>query len=116
MAKEEKIPKDGTNPESKAEVNEEDKEKNITQLREVGQTLATIRKKPLLLIFYSVDGEIRKNDVYLLERKLEEKLSDYDMDLDVVIHTTGGNPQASYLIAQLIRDYCGKMDRGKTTK
>lgn len=98
-------------PNKDFEVEEDDKAENITKLNEIGQTIATIRKKPLLLIFYPDDGgSIRKNDVYILEKKLDEKLKDYDMDLDVVIHTTGGDPKASYLIAQLIRNYCSRMD------
>ena len=88
-----------------------DEKDNITKLTEIGQTIATMRGNPLVLIFYPDEGgSIRRNDVYLLENKLNKKLEGYKGKLDVWIHTLGGNPQASYLIAQLIRDYCGDIN------
>lgn len=109
MVKEKNAVEKPENP--KVDIKEEEKAENIARLTEIGKTISTIRGRPLLLIFYSSEGgSIIKNDVYLLEKKLDEKLKDYDMDLDVVIHTTGGDPKASYLIAQLIRKYCNKME------
>lgn len=93
-------------------IKEEEKNDLVIKLYEIGQTIATLRGKPLLLLFYSKEraGGIETEDIFHLENVLEQKLKDYHGDLDVVIQTIGGSADTAYLLSQLIRDYCNNME------
>lgn len=84
----------------------------ILELNKVGQEIANIRDRPLVLMFYSREdgGGIDEDDLYELEAKLDEKLENGATQIDVCIQTTGGDANTSYLLAQLIRKYCSFME------
>ncbi|MCH7850297.1 MAG: hypothetical protein IH845_01495 [Nanoarchaeota archaeon] len=89
-----------------------DQKEDIVKLKKIGNEISTIRQKPLLLIFYSRDNKssISPDDIFQLEKILEANIPGGVEDLDVCIQTLGGNADISYLLAQLIRDYCKKME------
>ncbi len=95
--------------EEQKEISEDDL---IINLYRVGQTIASIRNRPLLVMFYSREqiAGIKEEDLYFLEKKLEEKLGKKVKELDVLLQTLGGEADCSYLLAQLIRDYCDYME------
>ncbi len=80
-----------------------------TAIEEVCRQVVTLRKRPLLVIYYPWrHGSMEEADVeecYLAFRNggvlPEHRLE----NCDVLLHTTGGNPVAGYRIAQCIRDF-----------
>lgn len=86
-------------------------------LRKVDQLAAEIRdarNKPLLVLYYpdiggyvshldvrDIHDEFRRRDVSR-NRKLK--------DLDVILHTYGGDPNAAYRIGQVVRDFAKAID------
>lgn len=79
----------------------------IEELDKLASELCALRKKPLLVLYYhETEGEMREDDVEHIYEEIrrrgfhrENKLS----NLDVLLHTIGGDPHAGYRIAQLIR-------------
>ena len=73
--------------------------------------VVALRKRPLLVLFYPPQrGSMEESDVADCygafrngNRTPEEPLD----ELDVLLHTTGGNPVAGYRLAQCIRDFAG---------
>lgn len=70
-----------------------------------------IRKRPLLVMFYSENaGEIMPEDINALEEVfddfLRKKGKEGFKELDLLIHTHGGEAHTSYRLIQLIRTYC----------
>jgi len=73
------------------------------------------RKNPLLILYWSdLDGQIVDFDVAVLEKVFQDYCEENKIDriheLDVIISTRGGEVNASYLIAQLIRGYAKKVN------
>jgi hypothetical protein len=70
-----------------------------------------LRKRPLLVLYYAPhegQGEMIENDVEDIYREFRERGWSRDRkhpNLDVLIHTLGGNPDAAYRIAQILRDF-----------
>jgi len=81
---------------------------SIEELDQLCVQLSTFRNKPLLVLYYhEFEGEMREDDVEHICEEIrrrgfhrENKLN----NLDVFLHTIGGDPHAGYRIAQLIRD------------
>lgn len=66
------------------------------------------RKRPLLVMFWPNHGGIHENHIDLLYGALTDAglaRDDPLPDLDVLLHTVGGDPVAAYRMAQLVRDY-----------
>lgn len=77
--------------------------------------ITQIRKKPLLVMFYSENaGQIMPYDIDALEEVfddfLKEKKKSGFNELDLLIHTHGGEAHTSYRLIQLIRTYCKKLN------
>ena len=93
------------------ELPKEQKECLVT-LYNFGNEITNLRKRPLLIMFYSKEecSQIDEGDIYELEQKLNEKIPEGVFELDVCIQTLGGDANSSYLIAQLIRNYSNYME------
>lgn len=81
---------EGSNNEDKMQLTANQK-KGIIELSNIGRTIATIRGRPLVLMFYSKedDGGINEDDLYALENKLEERIPECVSEMDVCIQTSG---------------------------
>ena len=72
--------------------------------------LQRIRKKPLVVLFYPsspVSGNMERRDVEQLYSEIRSAGWTRERpvpELDVLIHTTGGSPEAAYRMAQAIRN------------
>lgn len=74
------------------------------------QEIQNIRQRPLLVMYYDdVACEIEHDDVRDLYDEIRErgasKENKVTEKLDVLLHTYGGDPDASYRLAQVIRDF-----------
>ncbi len=66
--------------------------------------IAQLRLKPLLILYWPEDGEIKTADISDLYDELRRGLGTEKInDIDILIHTYGGNPDEAYRIVQLIR-------------
>jgi len=88
----------------------EDVQKIKTFIEPIFETAAEIvklRQRPLLVMFYSDSaGQIVETDMRLLEEVLEQAFAGERVpELDLIIYTRGGEVNASYRLAQLIRSY-----------
>jgi len=86
--------------------------KNETSVDDVdtqSKKIIEVRKRPLLILYYpDMYGSMRDEDVKDLYGEFRRRKWTRDADkrsLDVLIHTFGGDPIASYRIAQVIRDF-----------
>lgn len=70
----------------------------------------SVRKRPLLVMFYSDAAHISPEDIESLERLFDDFLDGKKrngfLELDLLIHTHGGEFHTSYRLIQLIRSYC----------
>ncbi len=81
----------------------------IVNIDTIGQKLCETRKRPLLLLYYNNQcGQITPADLEYLEEVLE-KIEKPVSEMDLLIHTRGGEVSTSYFIAQLIRSKCNKL-------
>ena len=67
---------------------------------------------PLLVMYYPDDAPIEEDDIEILYKHLQSNglTPDDPMPiLNVALHTTGGSAIASYRLAQLLRDFAGKV-------
>lgn len=77
--------------------------------------ITNLRKKPLLVMFYSDKaGRILPYDIQALEGIFDDFLKNENkegfMELDLLIHTLGGEAHTSYRLIQMIRSYCKKLN------
>lgn len=77
--------------------------------------ISKIRKRPLLVMFYSDNaGQIMPYDIAALEEVIDGFLKNKSKsgftELDLLIHTHGGEAHTSYRLIQLIRSYCKKLN------
>lgn len=64
------------------------------------------RQKDLLVLYYPEDSEIRVEDIGNIYDELRRGFgSSIVEDMDVLLHTNGGDPVTAYRIIQLIRDF-----------
>lgn len=81
---------------------------SLEQLDNLALDLCRLRHRPLLILYYDEShGTMIKDDVAVVYNQIrdagfsrENKMS----NIDVLLHTTGGDPHAGYRIAQVIRD------------
>jgi hypothetical protein len=80
----------------------------IRELDNLALDLCHFRQRPLLILYYDeLNGFMLEDDIAVVHNQLRTVgfSREHKMDkLDVLIHTTGGNPHAGYRIAQVIRD------------
>jgi hypothetical protein len=70
------------------------------------------RNKPLLVMFYpfrAMISELDIDDTYQVLRRGGYTKENHLPDLDLLVHTSGGDPVAAYRIAQLIRSMTQKL-------
>ncbi|SRR5579885_1808662 len=89
--------------------------KNMT-IDEVCNKLQKLRARPLLVLYYpdKPDANIENYELSRIYNEFRRRGFNRDDKkipyLDVVFHTLGGNPDAGYMIAQVIRSFCEKVD------
>ena len=77
-------------------------------LNEAVEAVTQQREKDLLVLYYPGPLSIAGGHIEILHGLLNEvglNREDPLSDLDVLLHTTGGNPVAAYRLAQVIRDF-----------
>lgn len=75
---------------------------------ELTHVVTTQRKRPLLIAYYPPFGSVNELQIDLLHNVFREKdihRPEAIEKLDVLLHTTGGDPVAAYRLAQVIRDF-----------
>ncbi len=100
----------------RADINEinNDLEKSDNGIKEavlLAKDIVNLRGKPLLVLFYNdeyAEPDISEKDIEIINKEFRK--SGYTRnnkieDLDILLHTHGGDPDSAYLIAQVIRDY-----------
>ncbi len=72
--------------------------------------ISTNRQKSLLVLYYPEDSEIKVEDVDDIYNELRRGfgISNID-DIDILLHTNGGDPNAAYKIIQLVRSFTNKV-------
>lgn len=70
------------------------------------------RDNPLLVLFYSEQyGVMRDQDIELIYELFNEEIgNDKIEELDVVLHTMGGNPHVGYRLPRLLHEYANKVN------
>jgi len=94
---------------------EEPKPKIFEDFEKTYKEIVKIRDKPLLVMYYSENaGEILPYDIDALEEIFEDFLKSKNKEgfkeLDLLIHTHGGEAHTSYRLIQLIRTYCKRLN------
>ena len=91
-------------------------EVHVEQIRNridmAAQDVAEYVGGPVLVIYYPDESSIDTEDVHILYRNLRDgSLSPDDPlpMLNIVLHTRGGDPNASYRLAQLVRDFANEI-------
>ena len=87
---------------------EDRKQSARDRLSEIVTTVTRQRQRDLLVLYYPGSLSIADGHIEILHELLnEEGLEREDPlhDLDIILHTTGGNPVAAYRLAQVIRDF-----------
>ncbi|MCK5043417.1 hypothetical protein KAR52_00225 [Candidatus Pacearchaeota archaeon] len=84
-------------------------------LKDSFKELTKIRKKPLLVMFYNDSaGQILPYDIEALEGVfddfLKSKKKEGFLELDLLIHTHGGEAHTAYRLIQMIRSYCKQLN------
>jgi hypothetical protein len=81
----------------------------FSEVDETCRKLVRLRKRPVLILYYDLaEGFIDDEDLEDVYNELRARgwsRGTSNMNLDVLIHTWGGNPNAAYRIAQIIRDF-----------
>jgi len=80
-----------------------------------GYKISELRERPLLVMFYSENaGHILPYDIKALEQVFEDFLGKKGkkgfQELDLLIHTHGGEAHTAYRLIQLIRSYCNRLN------
>lgn len=87
---------------------EDAEKKQRVELIKLAEVVVANRKKPLLIMFYPVRSQINEEQIELLHAALNAggvKIAEPLSNLDILIHTIGGEPVAAYRLAQVIRDF-----------
>jgi len=93
------------------EVSQENWEQDVDQK---AFAITSMRNKPLLVMYYPnehgmiLDLDVR--DIYDEFRRRQWHTNRMVNELDVLLHTYGGNPNAAYRIGQVIRDFAKKVN------
>lgn len=75
---------------------------NPISIHDLAKQIVALREKPLLVIYYPCDGEIGTGDHKVVYDHLIEHAVVPIKDLDVLVHSTGGECNESYLISKAI--------------
>jgi hypothetical protein len=78
-----------------------------TEIDEIAEKLVYIRKRPLLILYWHIctDCEIDDGDHKEVYKELRKNLDDRIPEIDVIVHTTGGDSHESYQVAKSIREF-----------
>jgi len=79
----------------------------ITEIDELAVKIVSIRKKPLLVLYWHDHDEcyISSGNEAIVYKELRKNLDTSFNNIDVLIHTHGGNANTSYLVARAIREF-----------
>ncbi len=79
----------------------------ITEIDQIAEKIVSIRKRPLLVLYWHIcaDCEIDEGDHTEVYEELRKNLNDRIPEVDVLIHTLGGDSHESYRIAKSIREF-----------
>lgn len=84
-------------------------EEFLEKLGKLASRVRALRNKPLLIMYYPEDmGQIHDDDVEEIQKEFRRnnlKWKEEKLDLDILLHTYGGDPNAAYLLIQAIHDY-----------
>lgn len=76
------------------------------ELRKTALKIVNTRKRSLFVMYYPPGGSILEMDIEQIYDELKDNLGDKKLDdLDLLLHTLGGSPDAAYLIAQILHDF-----------
>src|SRR3712207_3582478 len=78
------------------------------QYRKLVSDVTSQRERPLLVLYYPHDVSIGEDQVKYLHSVLTQKglrRSEPLDGLDVLLHTSGGEPTVAYRLAQVVRDF-----------
>ena len=88
-------------------------ERTLARIESVADQLSLHLNGPLLVMYYPDETVIDRSDVTGLYRHLRARGLTPDRPLpalNVVLHTYGGDPNSSYRLAQLLRDFAGEVE------
>jgi membrane-bound ClpP family serine protease len=77
------------------------------EIDQIAEKIVSMRKKPLLVLYWHIceDCEIDDKDHTEVYKELRKNLNERIPEIDVIIHTLGGNSHESYQIARSIREF-----------
>ncbi len=83
----------------------------LGQLNQIGRDIVLYRNRPLVIMYYCDSyGSMYKMDVNALYDTLSKRITGKIQELDVLLHTTGGNPNTAYLLIQTLRKFANKIN------
>ena len=84
----------------------------ITDIDRACQAVAQYRRRDVLILFYPTGARVMEWDIRDTYSELRTVATRENpiANLDLLIHTNGGDPVAAYRIAQAIRSLCKKLD------
>jgi hypothetical protein len=84
-------------------------ENPLQEIDQIASEIVDFRRKPLLVMYYpESDGTIVESDIRDIHDEFRARgwsRGRIDEELDVVLHTWGGDPNAAYRVSQVIRDF-----------
>lgn len=90
-----------------------DNSQRLAELDRAALEIVTMRRNPLLVLYYDENegwmDHTDVEDIYNEFRNRNWSRDEPHANLDVLIHTLGGDPNAGYRIAQAIRDFASKV-------
>lgn len=76
------------------------------ELRKTALKIVNTRKRSLFVMYYPPGGSITEMDIEQIYDELKDNVGDEKLDdLDLLLHTLGGSPDAAYLITQILHDF-----------
>jgi len=76
------------------------------ELRKIALKIVNIRKRSLFVMYYPPGGSILELDIEQIYDELKDNIGAEKLDdLDLLLHTLGGSPDAAYLITQILHDF-----------
>jgi len=88
------------------------KEDCLKGIRKYLERISNYRKRPLLVLYYhSSAGSIEQIDIHPLDILLSKNIHNPKLpEMDVLIHTIGGEPNSAYRMAQIIRNFSERIN------
>ena len=76
--------------------------------------ITKIRQRNLLIMYYAENGgSIHHDDKKTLYEEFRRRNLDPDkekIEIDIILHTTGGDPDTSYILAEIVRDFSSNVN------